>query len=319
MKLRFRLPSRAATLIVVAALGASAPFLTQPARTAPKKVLEIWPGRRVLFVLPLSVSANWNSDPALGTAILPLAQPELERALLRTGKFSLTLPYRFDPVLRRGLTEKRLVETEVSALLAAPSVESASPIVSKLIFDQPVMMAQIKLEEVRVGGTAELPTVQIQASGTLFQQQFDDKGVGSVQQVKTITATSAPSGGRTPSDRLALATSRAFDEIAAAFVAPPAAFDLPTPIPPTPAPTTAATASAATASGTTSGAAPGAGATAPGTPGTTPGAAAARTPAPRPVGPPTPLSPAPGVPFVPQLPAGTPPLGIAVGEGGAGN
>jgi hypothetical protein len=302
MNTRSCLSARAATLGLVAALGAIAPFLTPVAHSAPKQQqLEIWPGRRVLLVLPLTVSSNWNADPALGRAIIPLATPELQRELTNTGKFSITLPYRFDPILRRALTEKRVAENDITALLASPSLETSRPVTDKLAFDQPVMVADIKLEELRVGGTPKMPTVQIQASGVLFEQ-------GNPNPVKKIVVTSRPVMGKTPSERLSGAARAAFAEIAAEFVAAPPAFDLPMPeAPPEPV------APAAGAAGTTSGTSAAAGVPA--------GAAPARMPMtpPAPMGSvatPNGLPVAPGMPFVPQLPAGQPPLGVGAGAPG---
>ena len=296
MKPRHRLSSRAATIVLVAALGATAPFLTSTARTAPKRQLEIWPGRRVVLVLPLGVSSTWNSDPALGRAIVPLAQPQLQKALANTGKFSTTLPYRFDPVLRRGLTEKRIAENDLTALLSAPSLETSRPVVDKLMFDQPVMTADVQLEEVRVGGTPKAPTVQLQVSGKLYEQ-------GNPNPVKSVVVTSQPARGRTPADRLAVAADLAFMEIAREFVEPPPAFELPVPVAPTPTP-----------KATRPGVAP----ATPATPGNTAPTATIDTVPPAvpdiPVSPPSSISPAPGVPFVPQLPPAQPPLGIAAGQ-----
>jgi hypothetical protein len=293
MKLRHRLSSRAATIVLVAALGATAPFLTNTAHSAPKRELEIWPGRRVVLVLPIGVAPTWNSDPALGRAIVPLAQPQLQKALYNTGKFSTTLPYRFDPVLRRGLTEKRIAENDLTALLSSPSLITSRPVVDKLMFDQPVMTADVQLQEVRVGGTPKAPTVQLQVSGSLYEQ-------GNPKPVKSITVTSEPVRGRTPSERLAAAADLAFMEIAREFVEPPPAFELPVPV--APAPTTKPTR-------------PGSAPVTPARTPTTPAMGAVPPAVPDiPMSPPNSLSPAPGVPFVPQLPPAQPPLGIAAGQ-----
>lgn len=292
MKLRHRFPSRAATICLVAALGATAPFLTSIAATAPKKQLEIWPGRRVLLVLPISISTNWNSDPALGRAIVPLAQPQLQQALTATGKFSVTTPYRFDPVLRRGLTEKRVAENDLNALLASPTLETSRPVVDKLLFDQPVMTADVELVEVRVGGTPKVPTVQLQVSGKLYEQ-------GNPNAVKSLVVTSPPTRGRTPSERLIAAAGLAFAELAAEFVNPPPAFDLPAPVAPTPTPAAKGTAPTTPVAPTTP---------------ATPAIPIAPVAPAIPLTPPGTLAPAPGAPFVPQLPAPQPPLGIAAGQ-----
>ena len=314
MKLRSRFPLRAATLGLVAALGVSAPFLTRATVGAPKKELEIWPGRRVLLLLPLAPSATWNADPELGRAIVPLAQPQLQSALTATDKFSITLPYRFDPVLRRGLLEKRIAENEITALLTTPTLATARPVVDKLTFDQPVMIAEIKLEELTVGGTPKAPTVQIQTSGLLYEQ-------GNPNPIKSITVRSRPTSGRTPSERIRAAASQTFTEIAAEFVTPPVAFDLPLPPAPTPTPAKPK-AVKGKGNGKNGGANAGANSGANGTATVPATAGEAATPpivapaAPNAIAPPNSLSTAPGAPLVPQLPAAQPPLGIAAGTEG---
>ncbi|PQV62733.1 hypothetical protein B1R32_12318 [Abditibacterium utsteinense] len=300
MKHRFALSPRAATFVLVAALGASTPFLTSPLQAAPKKEqLQIWPGRRVLLVLPVAVSPTWNADAQLGRAILPLAQPQLQKALYDTGKFSTTLPYRFDPVLRRGLTEKQIAENDITALLADPSLTTSRPVIDKLNFDQPVMTTEIFLEELTIGGTAKLPTVQIRASGKLYEQ-------GNPDPIKTVSIRSNAVSGKTPSDRLIGATGQAFREIAAAFVEPPAAFDLPLPI-------ESVTSKDKAGRPTTQGSPANGSATGSNAAGTN--SAPMALPAPLPsIAPPNSLSSAPGAPFVPQLPAAQPPLGVTAGE-----
>ncbi|HEX9996828.1 MAG TPA: hypothetical protein VGB45_06775 [Abditibacterium sp.] len=290
MKSCFRFQSRAVTLGLALAIGVSSPFLARPSVGAPKKELEVWPGRRVLLVLPLTLSSTWNADAELGRAILPLSQPQLQQALTNTNKFSITLPYRFDPVLRRGLTEKRIAENEINALLAAPTLETARPVVNKLVFEQPVMIADVNLEELTVGGTAKTPTVQIRASGRLYEQ-------GSDKEIKNISIRSRPVTGRTPAERISAAANQVFTEIAAEFVAAPPAFELQ--LPPAPEPTPErpknGTASASTPTGTIMQNAP-----------AMPGAIAS----------PNSMTTVPGVPLVPQLPAPQPPLGIAAGAEG---
>lgn len=295
MNLRSRSRARAATFLLVAALGATAPFLTASmrdavARPASKNKLEVWPGRRVVMVLPLTTASTFNSDPQLGQAILPLAQPQLQQAMANTGKFSVTLPYRFDPILRRAVADKKLTNDDVSSLLQTPSLETARAVTDKLTFDQPVMIAEVKIEELRAGGTAKQPTLQIQASGRLYEQ-------GSPDAVRSVVVTSQPARGEEVGDRITAASADVFNQIAAQFVEPPAAFQLPLPTPVEPTPTPTAQGSAATPSAT---------------PTATPGSAPTPTTPPL-VAPPNSLAPAPGTPFVPQLPAAQPPLGIAAG------
>lgn len=300
---------RAATLAVVAALGAltpvAAPGLTSVAHAAPKPQLEIWPDRRVLLVLPIQLSPTWNADPQLGRAILPLAQPQVQQALTSTGKFSVTLPYRFDPVLRRGLTEKQLAENDITTLLSEPTLANSRPVIDQLKFDQPIMTTEVFLEELTIGGNSKQPTVQLQVSGKLYEQ-------GNPNPVKSESYRSKPVGGKTPSERLIAAARDAFNGLAAAFVQPPAAFDLPAPIEVAPPATTNKKGMGASgASGANSSSTP------------ADKGSAAPVPAPVPMTPPAPLPstatpnvlPAtPGAPLVPALPAAEPPLGVTAGQ-----
>lgn len=274
----------AATLMAMAAVVPSMALLAPSAQAAPKQKLEIWPGQRVLLVLPISVSQNWNQDAALGTAVLPLIQPELQRALKATKKFSITVPYRFDPVLQRALVEKQVTDEEVTALTKDQSLEAAQSLFSKVHFEQPTMIAQVQLEELRLSGADKSASVQLQATGRLYQQ-------GNGAPVKSITATSHPVSGGSSESRITRAAQEVFAEIAAEFIAPPPSFALP-----------AMTASAPTTSAPT-----------PVTP-TTP-APLTVTPIPpgtAPVTAPNSLSPQPGGPFIPMLPPAQPPLGITV-------
>lgn len=308
---------------MVAILGVAGPSLTSVVSAAPKPQLEIWPSRRVLLVLPLQISPTWNADAQLGQAILPLAQPKLQQALYDTGKFSVTLPYRFDPVLRRGLTEKQIAENDITTLLSSPTLANSRAVVDKLNFDQPVMTTEVALEELTIGGDAKKPTVQLQVSGKLYEQ-------GNPNPVRTETYRSKAVGGKTPSDRLNAAATDAFNGLAAVFVQPPAAFDLPAPIEVAPpaAETTDKTAKgsaskapkggAAANGGSAAGGTGTAGGTAPGNSTGTPASPPVVAPAPLPsVATPNPLPAAAGTPLVPQLPAGAPPLGVAPGEGTA--
>lgn len=296
---------RAATLALVAALGALAPFATPSAFAAPKKPqLEIWPDRRVLLVLPMQLAPTWNADAQLGQAILPLAQPQLQQALAATGKFSVTLPYRFDPVLRRGLTEKQLAENDITKLLATPTLENSRPVIDKLNFDQPIMTTEVFLEELTIGGDAKKPTVQLQVSGKLYEQ-------GNPNPVKSETYRSKPLGGKTPSERLIAAARDAFGGLAMIYVEPPAAFDLPAPLE-VAAPDKTGSNGKPTDPATSSAASPSTGmggSNASAAPSVTP-------PAPLPpISTPNTLPATPGALVVPQLPAAEPPLGVTAGEG----
>lgn len=301
MKYLLTSSSRATTLAFIAALGAGAPLLTSTAHAAPKPQLQIWPDRRVLLVLPLQVAPTWNADPQLGQAILPLAQPQLQQALTETGKFSVTLPYRFDPVLRRGLTEKQLAENDITTLLSSPTLANSRPVIDKLNFEQPVMTTEVFLEELTIGGDSKKPTVQLQVSGKLYEQ-------GNPNPVKSESYRSQAIGGKTPSERLIAAARDAFRGLAMIYVEPPAAFDLPAPIEVAPP-----AANGKNGNGKASTPATGA---------ITSGATNAGSATPLPATPPAPLPSTatpnalpstPGAPLVPQLPAGEPPLGVAAG------
>lgn len=314
MKYRLSSSTRAATLTLVAALGAGAPFFSSVAHAAPKPRLEIWPDRRVLLVLPLQVAPTWNADPQLGKAILPLAQPQLQQALTNTGKFSVTLPYRFDPVLRRGLTEKQLAENDITTLLSTPTLANSRPVIDKLNFAQPAMTTEVFLEELTIGGDSKKPTVQLQVSGKLYEQ-------GNPNPIKSETYRSKPAGGKTPSDRLIAAARDAFNGLAMIYVEPPAAFDLPAP----PA-SVEAKVSTNGKKGNGKNAMPASNAaektnSSPNSSGNAAGTAAGNAtpmpmeaPAPLPsTATPNALPNTPGAPLVPQLPAAQPPLGVTAG------
>ncbi|MBW3635538.1 MAG: hypothetical protein KY445_03600 [Armatimonadetes bacterium] len=290
-----RCSSRSATLLWVAALGAFAPLLTVPAHAAPKtkkvappRLISAWPARRVLLVLPVTPSATWAGTPELGSAIGPLVQPELQEALSATGKFSPTIPHRFNPLLRRGLEEKRLAETDITPFVAAPTLETARAIVDKLAFEQPLMIADVRLEELVTGGTPNAPTVLLRVSGRLYEQ-------GKPEPVESIEVISRPSGGKTPEARISAAAEQAFRELANGFVMSPVIPEFSALMP---APGKLVRAGVRPATPTLPGAMPGT-PTMPSTPPT--------------IATPNRIAPTPGTPTVPQLPPPVPPLGVAAG------
>lgn len=308
MKYRLTSSPRAATFALVAALGAFAPLLTPQLQAAPKPQLQIWPDRRVLLVLPIQISPTWNADAQLGQAILPLAQPQLQQAFAATGKFSVTLPYRFDPVLRRGLTEKQLAENDIKTMLSAPTLVNSRPVIDKLNFEQPIMTTEVFLEELTIGGDSKKPTVQLQVSGKLYEQ-------GNPNPIRSETFRSRAMVGKTPSDRLNAAAKDAFSGLAAIFVEPPAAFDLPAPIEAAPR-AQSGSKNTAPLAGIPAGGTPMAESSASGSPATNGGnSPAPMAPAPLPsTATPNTLPATPGAPLVPQLPASEPPLGVTAGE-----
>lgn len=288
---------RALLALCAVSAGFSPLLCPTPAHAARRRpMLEIWPGRRVLLVLPLKIGPDWNAGPELAQAIQPLVRPQLQQALTDTDKFSVTLPYRFDPVLRRAVSDKKLSDDVVSALIANPSLETALPVFSSLTFNQTPMVADVQLEELRVGGTAKAPTVQLQVSGKLYE-------VGGNGPFRNVVVTSRAFGGRTPEARLQAAAADAFREMAMQFIEPPEAFQLPALVAPAPA-TSAGAATPATgeASGKMLTGEPTADSAMAGS--ATPKAPAA-----------TPNSSAPtgqGGSIIPQLPPAQPPLGVAV-------
>ena len=276
-------------LVALAILVAAGTSLVQPAVAAPK--LQIWPGQRVLMLLPISAADDWKGDAQLAIAVPRLVQPELQKTLERTRKFSITLPYRFDPVLQRSITEKRIPEADVRTLLATPTLDNARPLMDKLRFDQPGMIADVQLLDLTVGGSAKAPSLQLQFSGRLYEQ-------GNGAPVKSVVVRSASVTGSTPEQRILRAADLAFAEIAAQFVAPPPSFSLPVMNQPAPAgPASVPAIIPATP-----------------TPESAIGTAPSMVPAPSsvPVTPPNSLSSDFSAPFVPKLPPAQPPLGLSI-------
>jgi hypothetical protein len=286
-------------VLLAGIIGATVPFWSAPGQTQSRNAtstLELWPGQRVVLVLPLTLGADWNAEKDLGEAILNLVQPEVGRALARTGKFSPTLPYRFDPILRRAVIENRVSDADITTLIATPTLQTAQPILTALSFDQPAMVADVKLEELRVGGTAKTPTVQLQMSGRLY----DSTG----NLFRTIAVTSRSFAGKTPQDRLSAAASQGLAELANRLVDPPDTFALPLPPTPTPGPSPTARPSATNRPSAPS--TPSTGTITPLTP-VLPGSGGVIAT------PPNSIAPSQGgADFVPQLPPAQPPLGLAV-------
>ena len=305
---KFRVsPARRRALLAASALslalGATLLPATMPvAQAAPKRVLELWPGQRVLLVLPFTVGPYWNGGPELAEAVKPLIRPELQNALVDTNKFSVTLPYRFDPILRRAVADNRISQDIITAFVDTPSLETAAPVFTQLTFEQVPMVAQIQLEEIRVGGTEKKPTVQLQVSGKLYE-------IGGGAPFRSVVVTSSPAEGRTPEERLQRAAANAFAELAARFVEAPSTFDLPLSLDNS---RDAANADAMGADAMNTDKMDDSAATpvTPAVPATPPA-----PPATVPTMQPNPLAPRPGVPVVPALPPGEPPLGVnATGE-----
>ena len=218
-------PARRRALLALCALGLSAgasllPVLTPAAQAAPKRILELWPGQRVLIVLPFTIGEDWNGGPELAEAVKPLIRSELQTALTNTGKFSITLPYRFDPILRRAVADNRISQDIITPFVDSPSLETAQPVFTELKFDQVPMAAQVQLEELRVGGTAKKPTLQMQVSAKLYQ-------IGDAAPFRSVVITSDPVEGRTPEERIQKSAANAFQQVADYFVKAPDTFQLP--------------------------------------------------------------------------------------------
>ena len=224
MKNKLFSPVRPQALLAVGllsvGLGALLPALTPPAHAKPKQMLELWPGQRVLLVLPLSIGPDWNGGPELGEAIKPLVRPYVQGALTDTGKFSITLPYRFDPILRRATVENRISQDLITPFVDSPSLETAQPVFTQLKFEQVPMVTQFQIEEIRTGGTAKKPTAQLQMSAKLYE-------IGGSGPFRSVVVTSQAAEGRTPEARLQAAAADASRQIADLFVKAPDSFQLP--------------------------------------------------------------------------------------------
>jgi hypothetical protein len=146
-------------------------FAPAPSAHAAKRpaLLEAWPGQRVLFLLPIQLGEGFNVDRAFGQALLPRASESLQHILQNTGKFSVVEAHRFNPILQRALTERRITNDELTNLINEPTKENVRLVFSKIDFDQPPMFAEFTLEEVRLSGTQKDTQVQTQISGRLYE------------------------------------------------------------------------------------------------------------------------------------------------------
>lgn len=196
-----------------------------PASAAPRESVarEVWPGRRVVLLLPLQLSDNWNADPAWGQTLLRSAEFHLRRALEDTGKFSVVQPYRFDPILQRALQEKRggIAKDQVDELIDKPSLQSASGVLANLGFELTPLIADFRLEEVRASGSAKAPAVQVQVLGKLYDLNSQE-----ANQTKVFTSDPIRTQG-SQFDTVILAAANAFKMVSREFVKPPADVALP--------------------------------------------------------------------------------------------
>src|SRR5689334_3144615 len=108
--------ARYGLLMAAAASGFfAAPSKPVHAKPAAVSTAEVWPGRRVVLLLPLKLSDNWNADPLWGQRLLKPSEHRLRSALESTGKFSVIQTYQFDPVLQRAMQEKLIDKAQVDA------------------------------------------------------------------------------------------------------------------------------------------------------------------------------------------------------------
>ena len=175
---------------------------------------EVWPGRRLVMLLPLQLSDNWNADARWGQTLLRPSESQLRKALEATGKFSVVQPYRFDPILQRAILDKRIAKDQIEDLVTTPSLQSASSVLANLGFELTPMIADFRLEEVRASGSEKAPTIQVQVLGKLYP-------LNSQEADQTKVFTSDPERYRISQfDTVIHAATNAFQMVAAEFVKP---------------------------------------------------------------------------------------------------
>jgi len=337
-------PSKTDTVATPDTAGAPAANTTAPVSA---------PADGSLAAAPISSATPISGSDELANALIPLVSGQLSRALQNTGKFSLISPYRFDPILRRGENEQQISDADLTTFVTTPTLDGAQSVLPKLSLDQPGMVAQITLENLQVGGTPQDPTVSVRMHGDLYQvpnalptastdtsattgtgagtdasaattdasaatttpapAPASPTGSPAPQLFRTITITTRAYPGATPEDRLRAATNEGFNDIAAAFVAPPTEFQLPAPIVSSPAGNSKARGKTNKGMGTSSNTTKGnsqLGSGASGGNTNTPLLPAAPTDAT--ITAPNPLSPSSNAPIAPTLPPAAPPLGLNV-------
>ena len=215
-------------LLMLAAASAVLPVA--PTRYAQAKPVvssaEVWPGRRVVLLLPLQLSDKWNADALWGQRLLAPSEHRLRRALEATGKFSVIQTYQFDPVLQRAMQEKLIDKAQVDAMVEKPTLQTATGILDKLGFRMKPLIADFHLEEVRSSGDPKAPSVQVQVLGKLYE-------LNSEAAVQTKIITSDPVKRRASQfDQVLDAADNAFVLAASEFVRPPAEIELPRVEPP---------------------------------------------------------------------------------------
>ena len=248
-------------ILIVTLAGVSGVLLHSPSAIAARKgprLLQAWPGRRVVLLLPVHLSDHLNIPQDFAEALVPTEQVYLRDALEGTGKLSVIMPFKFNPVLVRAVQEKRVSQDELNTFLGNPTVDGGRDLLGKITFDQAPLIADFTLEEIRPGGTTANPTLQVQITGHLYSLESPDA------TPKTVVITSDSVKQRaTTAEAILEAVANAFGQAAGELVrgpedlqlarpepvrsqpAPkPVATPKPTPVPteaPTPAPTEAPT------------------------------------------------------------------------------
>src|SRR5206468_3806488 len=151
----------------------------------------------------------------------------LQTMLQQTGKFSVIMPHRFNPLLQRALSEKAITKDQLTALVDTPTLENARLVLSKMSFDRTPMIAQFIIEEVRLGGTAKNTSVQTQVSARLYE-------LTDPQALKATVITSSPQRGRSVTASSQAALNDSFRRTVAEFVAPIQEIQLEIPVPAVP-------------------------------------------------------------------------------------
>ncbi|MBV9470425.1 MAG: hypothetical protein JOZ57_14400, partial [Abitibacteriaceae bacterium] len=183
-----RVKSLCCGLSLIAAISCIAP----PAHAAKRAkkgggeaqiAIEAWPGQRFMLILPPALGANWNADPVLGQALMRETLPRLETALRKTGKLGVMELQAYNPILLRGVQDRRLTTEELNTLTSVtsttPWLDRARQALSKLSFEQPPLIGDFTIEEVRSSGDRERPSVQVQATGRMYE-------LGAVAPTKTV-------------------------------------------------------------------------------------------------------------------------------------
>src|SRR5690606_30854574 len=126
----------------------------------------------------------------------------------------------FNPLLRRAVQEEKITNEQLSKLAESPTLENAREVLTKFNFDQPPLIAEFFLEEVRSTSLRDRRSVTVQVTGRLYELDGPARN--------NILLTSDPiTGGRTAYDQVLLASNNAFGQIVEQFVQPVTDYPLP--------------------------------------------------------------------------------------------